>query len=392
MKPVDSEEASARRSSWLRRALGAAALAMTALGCVESLPSPKVFEVGDGRRYAILAAVDQDAVAMGERCDAGDASACWATGRDLERATRRDEAMTLYRRACDGNVRGGCNDWLRVAIQGISTDIPRLSRPVEAGARTAESSAGSVASLTPAAPQPPTTPSPSAAQTEDRLTVLLGKGAWSDAERLELAKAVGVFAGDEKVKFKLERADLDDQPGDEIALFAETENLFGGVGAGVAVIRSREGRSTVLYKAEAAGWQRAGSDMATGWASFSLVSGPQTGKRLLLESPVEAGLRPDAAAPGGMTSVYIQSWTLRAFRDQASIVVLTGTDSTGRETPEAPRTFWTLAMKGGKLTRAEPDDKVVESWTWDAASARFTGTGPNGKWWQPKTSKGKRPR
>ncbi len=356
--------------------------------CIPPSP-PKAFETGDGRRYALLDTRDLDAIAAGERCDAGDAVACRATGRELERAGARDHAITVYRRACEGDVREACDDWRRVRDAGLSVDLPRLLRAAEGPSPAAP--AAPATSVATAAPPPPAAPAASPAPaspappavTVDRLTTLLAKSKWSDEEGLELTQAAGILGemgGMPPTTLRVERAQLDDSPGEEAVLFASSAVAIGAA-EGVAVFRTAGGKSSVIYRAEGMSQHYdAGPLRGVNEWSFRLTPNVEPGTSLLEEAVVERIL--EAAPNGAVKTTSTHTWTLRSFRGSGPSVVLEATATT-----LDTEMLWMLAPRDGKLVRLDPGGKAVESWTWDAANNRFTGSGPNGKWWQKPPSK-----
>lgn len=242
--------------------------------------------------------------------------------------------------------------------------------PPGAALSTAASSAGPSVFTPPAAPA--------------RLDVLLRRRSRSRDEVLELLKALGLdetFKGVEPGDIKLETAlaDVDEQPGDERIVFVDGSAVW-RVSA-VVVLASAAGRTVVLHRHDAVD----GPDLLglPTIRSTTLVAGPSPGKQLLLESLLEHHHADGVSGPMGES--VTESWRVSSIRAGALVlhldVQVERRGALGDFDPlELSR--WRIESQGGKLVRLDPDDKVVESWRWDAVNQRYVGTGPNGAWWR----------
>ncbi|MCC6646238.1 MAG: hypothetical protein IT374_11780 [Polyangiaceae bacterium] len=240
------------------------------------------------------------------------------------------------------------------------------------------------AASSPPAPQPSATAAASGASVVppkpgDRTLELLRKPELSPDERVELLGALGMAPGPsqpEDTKLTVERADVDDEPGEEFIVSYEA--TIAGTTKGVAVVREGAAAPTVRYRWEEANLGMPG-ELGVVDAGVRLLDAPGAGKKHLAFWRHELAFASDAS--GMKIQRTTDTWEVASLRGTDRVTHLRLLASTNEDLPPEVELV-SLRRAGGQLERLDPGGRVVETWTWDAAAQRYTGKGANGKWWE----------
>ena len=369
---------SVSRAAWRHMIRAARWVIVAALpaACEPSRP-PKIYEASDGHRLALLFTKDTATIDAGVACDAGDAPSCVSVARELERVGEGQGAITLYRHACERGVAVACDDWRRVERLGPSPQAPRTlsaeTPRVDTSVRLPSVSG---------APPKPVAPMGAEAQ----LALLLEKRSWTTDERIALVKHLGFpdaqtahmvesLRRQDAVKVVVERADVDERTGDELVVFYDGSGVLPTATLRVAVARIVEARAVVFYRSEIE-WMPF-SDVGFATRSVKLVASPTGKKHFVVQS-----------ADGALGFPATERWRVFSLREGVETVHLEGADGLKASGPDGMSAI--DVTPGGGIARTGMTG-VVETWTWNEKGQRYEGKGPNGRWFDTRPAKGKRP-